>query len=105
VGPDRTLTVPPTPTAPAPALLLRPWADEDIPAMVEAHRDPAMRGWLRHPITTADDASAMISARHADAAAGTGFAILPPLPRLPRRRPPARPPDRPSAAAAPRGTA
>jgi hypothetical protein len=54
VGFDSTLTV--RPTATAPALLLRPWTEQDIPAMVEAHRDPVMRQWLRHPVRNADEA-------------------------------------------------
>lgn len=47
---DTTLTVAAAGTAPA--LLLRPWADDDIPAIVAAHRDPLIRRWLRHPMTT-----------------------------------------------------
>jgi RimJ/RimL family protein N-acetyltransferase len=83
VAPDSALTVPPTATAPA--LLLRPWAEEDIPAIVAAHRDPVMRRWLRHPVTTTADAARMIRARRADAEAGTGysFAILQVEPGLP----------------------
>jgi hypothetical protein len=39
-----TLTV--DPTATAPALTLRPWQDRDIPTIVAAYRDAAMRRWL-----------------------------------------------------------
>jgi hypothetical protein len=39
-----SLTVEPTATAPAPTL--RPWQDSDIPAIVAAYRDEAMRRWL-----------------------------------------------------------
>ena len=39
-----TLTV--EPTATAPALTLRPWQGTDIPAIVAAYRDEAMRRWL-----------------------------------------------------------
>ena len=49
---DTMLTV--RPTATTPGLLLRPVAEQDIPAMVAAHRDPAIRPWLRHPVATAD---------------------------------------------------
>jgi RimJ/RimL family protein N-acetyltransferase len=70
---DGTLTV--QPSAAAPALLLRPWTEQDIPAMVAAHRDPAMRHWLRHPVTTTEEAHRIIQARRADRLAGTGFSF------------------------------
>jgi RimJ/RimL family protein N-acetyltransferase len=35
------------PTASAPGLLLRPWEEGDAAALVEAHRDPELRRWLR----------------------------------------------------------
>lgn len=38
-----TLTASGTPSHPA--LTLRPWADGDVAAVVEAHRDPALRRW------------------------------------------------------------
>lgn len=59
----------------APGLLLRPWVEQDITAMVEAHRDPPMRRWLRHPITTAEQAREVIEARQAAAQAGKGFSF------------------------------
>lgn len=72
-GNECTLTV--QPSAAAPGLLLRPWTEQDIPAMVAAHRDPAMRQWLRHPVTTAEEAHQIIAARRADRRAGTGFSF------------------------------
>lgn len=68
-----TLTV--QPSAGAPGLLLRPWTEQDVPAMVAAYRDPLMRRWLRHPVTTEQDAHRMILARHADRLAGTRFSF------------------------------
>ena len=62
-------------TATAPGLLLRPWAEQDVPAMVAAYRDPVMRQWLRHLVTTPDEAREIIQARRADWAAGTGFSF------------------------------
>jgi RimJ/RimL family protein N-acetyltransferase len=59
----------------APGLLLRPWTEDDVPAMVAAYRDPAMRQWLRRAVTTAGDARRIIDARRADAVAGTGFSF------------------------------
>jgi RimJ/RimL family protein N-acetyltransferase len=68
---DRVLTV--RATATTPGLLLRPWAERDIPAMVRAHRDPVLRHWLRHPVTTADEARQVIRTSQADGDGGTGF--------------------------------
>jgi RimJ/RimL family protein N-acetyltransferase len=78
---DRVLTV--RATATTPGLLLRPWAERDIPAMVAAHRDPVMRQWLRHPVATADEARQVIRTLRADSDAGTGFsfAVLLAVPR------------------------
>jgi RimJ/RimL family protein N-acetyltransferase len=70
---DGTLTV--QPSATAPGLLLRPWAEQDIPALVAAHRDPVIRRWFRHPVTTAAEAHGIIQARRADRDAGTGFSF------------------------------
>ncbi|MEU5217273.1 GNAT family N-acetyltransferase [Streptomyces sp. NPDC020807] len=41
MDPSVTLQVAATPSRPA--LVLRPWREEDIPALVEAYRDPALR--------------------------------------------------------------
>jgi RimJ/RimL family protein N-acetyltransferase len=54
-----TLTV--EPTATAPALILRPWQDTDIPAIVAAHRDEAMRRWLANSIGDEDEARAWLA--------------------------------------------
>jgi hypothetical protein len=51
-----TLTV--EPSATAPALTLRPWQDSDIPAIVAAFRDEAMRRWLVSSVNDEDDARA-----------------------------------------------
>ena len=72
-GTDGALIV--RPSATSPGLLLRPWAEEDIPAMIAAHRDPVVRHWLRHPVTTTQDAHRVIQARRADRRAGTGFSF------------------------------
>jgi RimJ/RimL family protein N-acetyltransferase len=65
------LSVPPSATAPG--LLLRPWAEPDIPALLAAHRDPVLRRWLRHQVTTAEQAHRIIQAHQAERRAGTGF--------------------------------
>ena len=54
-----TLTV--EPTATAPALTRRPWQDSDIPALVAAHRDEAMRRWLMNSIDDEDQARAALA--------------------------------------------
>jgi RimJ/RimL family protein N-acetyltransferase len=72
-GTDDTLTV--QPSATAPGLLLRPWTEQDIPEMVAAHRDPVMRHWLRHPVTTAEEADRRIQNHRANRRAGTGFSF------------------------------
>ena len=52
------------PTATAPALALRPWQDSDIPAIVAAHSDQAMRRWLMRPIHDEDEARAWLADQH-----------------------------------------
>jgi RimJ/RimL family protein N-acetyltransferase len=59
------------PTASAPALTLRPWQDTDIPAIVAAHRDEAMRRWLVNPIGDEDEARAWLARQDAGWAEGT----------------------------------
>jgi RimJ/RimL family protein N-acetyltransferase len=72
-GLGSTLTV--QPSATSPGLLLRPWTEQDIPAMVAAYRDPVMRHWLRHLVTTTQEARQIIQARRADRQAGHGFSF------------------------------
>lgn len=64
-----TLTV--EPTATAPALTLRPWHDSDIPAIVAAYRDRAMRRWLVSSIDDEDAARAWLARLDAGWADGT----------------------------------
>jgi RimJ/RimL family protein N-acetyltransferase len=68
-----TLTLPPHGVTPG--LLLRPWAEPDIPAMVAAHRDPEMRRQLRAPITSAEQARRVIASRLADREAGRAYSF------------------------------
>ncbi len=72
-GTGGTLTV--QPSATSPGLLLRPWTEQDIPALVAAYRDPVMRHWLRHAVTTTQEAHRIIQARGAERRAGTGFSF------------------------------
>jgi RimJ/RimL family protein N-acetyltransferase len=73
--PDGGYTLAVEATAAAPALLLRPWSRQDIPAMLAAHRDPLMQRWLRKPITSEEEARQIIQARRADGRAGTRFSF------------------------------
>lgn len=68
---DEGIRVPQTATAPG--LLLRPWTEDDIPALLTAHQDPVLRRWLRHPVTSAERARDIIGRQDAARRAGTGF--------------------------------
>jgi RimJ/RimL family protein N-acetyltransferase len=70
---DGALTVEAAGTSPG--LLLRPWSEQDVDAMVAAYRDPVMRHWLRRSVTTVEEAQRVIQARIADRQAGTGFSF------------------------------
>lgn len=70
---DTTLAA--APTESAPGLVLRVWADDDIPAIVAAHRDPLILHWLRHPLTTVEQARQAVAARQAASRAGTAFSF------------------------------
>jgi RimJ/RimL family protein N-acetyltransferase len=70
---ERVLRVPQTATTPA--LLLRPWTERDIPAMVAAHRDPVLRRWLRNPVATAEQARAVIDAQRRARETQTAFSF------------------------------
>ncbi|MFI7678503.1 GNAT family N-acetyltransferase [Actinophytocola sp. NPDC049390] len=65
-------------TLTAEGLVLRPWSDDDAAALVEIHRDPAMRRWTTRHVTTAEDATAWVAAQQEGWAANTrhSFAVL-----------------------------
>lgn len=67
--PPITLTV--KPTATVPALTLRPWRASDIPALVAAFRDEAMRRWLVQSVSDEDEARAMLARQDAGWTDGT----------------------------------
>jgi len=58
---------------PTPALTLRPWTADDIPALIRAHADPVMRRWLSTQIDDDEQALAVLVGRKADWEAGTRF--------------------------------
>lgn len=68
-----TLAAASTPSAPA--LLLRPWCAEDVPALVAAHRDPELRRRLLTSIDGEDDGLAWVRIQEREWAAGARFAF------------------------------
>ncbi|RLP85642.1 GNAT family N-acetyltransferase [Micromonospora sp. CV4] len=42
-------------TPSAPGLVLRPWRDDDLDALLAAYRDPVLHRWTRRPLTTVDE--------------------------------------------------
>lgn len=57
------------------AVRLRPWGPEDVPALVAAHRDPALRRWLRTHLADAGQACAWVAQQAVERAAGTRFSF------------------------------
>ncbi|MER5436563.1 GNAT family N-acetyltransferase [Streptomyces sp. NPDC002588] len=74
--PPVTLRAAATPTAPA--LVLRPWRPTDVPALIEAHRDPVLRRWISSPVDDEADGERWVESQEQGWAAGTrfGFAVL-----------------------------
>lgn len=52
---NTTIVVPATPIGPQ--LVLRPWAGDDVDALVAAYQDPAMHHWTSTPVTNRDEAA------------------------------------------------
>ncbi|MFI1709345.1 GNAT family N-acetyltransferase [Streptomyces griseoruber] len=72
--------MPPTPVslraaahAGAPALTLRPWRPTDVPALVEALRDPVLRRWTSHRVDDEAEGARWIAAQREGWEAGTRF--------------------------------
>ena len=65
------IEVPATETATA--LVLRPWLERDIPALVQAHKDPAMRRWLMRHFEDEEQARAAIEIQEQEWAERTRF--------------------------------
>jgi RimJ/RimL family protein N-acetyltransferase len=62
----------------APALLLRPWEDGDVAALVEAYQDPALHLWTNQTVSNEEDAARWLEARRRGWAVGDrpSFAVL-----------------------------
>jgi RimJ/RimL family protein N-acetyltransferase len=67
---------------PAPALLLRPWHDEDLEPLIEVYRDPTLRRWTRLPVTDAADATRWLDVQRRgwESRRHLSFAVLEALP-------------------------
>ncbi|MEO6762807.1 MAG: GNAT family N-acetyltransferase [Umezawaea sp.] len=68
-----TLSVPKTESAVA--LQLRPWRLDDLPALLTAHRDPALRRWLTTSLADKTDARQWLDAQAAGWASTTRFSF------------------------------
>jgi len=62
----------------SPALVLRPWRMEDVAALVEVSRDPALRQWANSVVDDDADGARWVQAQQQGWAAGDrfGFAVL-----------------------------
>ncbi|MFJ9845974.1 GNAT family N-acetyltransferase [Kitasatospora sp. NPDC101155] len=62
----------------APALLLRPWCMEDVPALVEVFQDPVLRRWTNSVVKDDADAMRWVQTERRGWATGGrfGFAVL-----------------------------
>ncbi|WP_066365568.1 GNAT family N-acetyltransferase [Herbidospora mongoliensis] len=68
------------PHEPGPPLTLRPWAEEDIPDLIDAYRDPVMRQWTRSHVDDERTARRWIDTQERGWSEGTrlSFAVLEP---------------------------
>ncbi|MFJ9052787.1 GNAT family N-acetyltransferase [Streptomyces bacillaris] len=59
----------------ADGLLLRPWREEDVPALLKAYDDPVMRQWVRLPVDTPEEAARWLESQREGWASGTRFSF------------------------------
>lgn len=62
-------------TLAAGGLLLRPWREEDVPALLKAYDDPVMRKWVRLPVSTPDEAARWLQSQREGRESGTRFSF------------------------------
>jgi len=62
-------------TSTAPALVLRPWRLADVPALVEAGRDPVLRRWITSIVDNEVDGARWVREQERGWAAGERFAF------------------------------
>lgn len=70
-------------TSVSPALVSRPWSMEDVAALVEVSRDPALRQWASSAVDNDTDGARWVQAQQRGWATGDrfGFAVLEAQPR------------------------
>nr|WP_239502063.1 GNAT family N-acetyltransferase [Streptomyces qinglanensis] len=75
-------------TPSAPALVLRPWREEDVAALIEVFRDPALRHWTGSAVENEGDAMQWVRSQERGWTAGNrfGFAVLEAQPGAPQGR-------------------
>ncbi len=56
-------------------LLMRPWREEDVPVLLEAYDDPAMRQWIRTPASTPEEAARWLELQDEGWESGTRFSF------------------------------
>ncbi|MFT9670180.1 GNAT family N-acetyltransferase [Streptomyces rhizosphaericola] len=59
----------------ADGLLLRPWGETDVPALLKAYDDPVMRQWVRRPVSSPEEAARWLESQRAGWASGTRFSF------------------------------
>lgn len=64
-----------TVTLTAGPLLMRPWRTDDIPALLTAYDDPAMRQWVRIPVSDVADAERWLAVQRDGWASGDRFSF------------------------------
>ncbi|MFE2295272.1 GNAT family N-acetyltransferase [Streptomyces sp. NPDC059452] len=62
-------------TLTADALLMRPWREEDVPALLEAYDDPVMRQWVWLPVSTPQEAADWLESQREGWESGTRFSF------------------------------
>lgn len=70
-----TIALPVPKTESAVALRLRPWRLDDLPALLTAHRDPALHRWLATSLADKTDARRWLNAQAAGWASSTRFSF------------------------------
>ncbi|WP_433133927.1 GNAT family N-acetyltransferase [Micromonospora sp. CA-240977] len=65
-------------TSSTPGLVLRPWRDDDLAALLDAYRDPVLRRWTRVPVTDPAEGRQWLERTRQDWDAGRrySFAVL-----------------------------
>lgn len=73
-------------TSSMPGLVLRPWQNDDLDALLEAYRDPVLRRWTRMPVTNPAEGRQWLERTRLDWDGGRrhSFAVIEDDPDAPR---------------------